>query len=346
MSAYRIPSRRALAVVSSLALTVGALAVVGSRAAAATDRPTAIVSLGDSEISGEGAGDYDPGTDGPDNFCHRSEHAQVHETSIPDIDRTINLACSGATTDTVRLGGTGQYGEPVQTERLRQVARDYDVRVIAMTLGANDDPSFADVVLACITAWANPFASGCRDTRGPGWPGRVEDMEPAVAGVVDDVRSVMRDEGYADDDYQFVLESYASPVTEHMNRFTHALEGCPLRLDDANWGRTEAVPELSDGLRAVAERTGVRFLDMSRATENHEACNDNGLPHWQNGLVIDLSEIPNGLNEHIVQQTFHPTATGQAQIAGCVTQFVGMSGASGRCVAGPDGNLRAEASAA
>lgn len=36
------------------------------------ERKTSLISLGDSEISGEGVGTYEPGTNGPDNWCHRS----------------------------------------------------------------------------------------------------------------------------------------------------------------------------------------------------------------------------------------------------------------------------------
>ncbi|MEV4443452.1 hypothetical protein AB0K09_31560, partial [Streptomyces sp. NPDC049577] len=35
-------------------------------------RKTSLVSLGDSEISGEGVGTYEPGTAGPTHWCHRS----------------------------------------------------------------------------------------------------------------------------------------------------------------------------------------------------------------------------------------------------------------------------------
>ena len=70
-------------------MTVAALAacvllgMVGSPAAAAPaavdGRPTAVVTLGDSVASGEGAGDYEQGTRGEGgNWCHRSQNALIH----------------------------------------------------------------------------------------------------------------------------------------------------------------------------------------------------------------------------------------------------------------------------
>jgi hypothetical protein len=81
-------------------LTAGLLAVAGSASpatAAPGTGPTAVVALGDSAISGEGAGAYEPGTNGPGgDFCHRSTRALIQQTAIPGIQSRISLACSGA----------------------------------------------------------------------------------------------------------------------------------------------------------------------------------------------------------------------------------------------------------
>lgn len=57
------------------------------------ERKTSLISLGDSEISGEGVGTYEPGTDGPDNWCHRSPDSAIHRTGIA-AEVTYNAACS------------------------------------------------------------------------------------------------------------------------------------------------------------------------------------------------------------------------------------------------------------
>ena len=145
------------------ALLATGLLAAGSAAwapAAAADRPTAVVSLGDSAISGEGAGAYEPGTDGPRDYCHRSANSLVQATAIAGIQARVNLACSGAASSDVRIGGTSHYTEPSQAEQLRAVAAAYDVKLLVLQVGANDEPAFADTVLTCIQAWAEPVRPG------------------------------------------------------------------------------------------------------------------------------------------------------------------------------------------
>jgi len=336
-------ARRLVAVATGALLGAGALAAGAPPALAGPGSgPTAVVALGDSAISGEGAGAYESGTDGPVDYCHRSGNALIQATSIAGIQTKINIACSGAASSDIRIGGTSHYTEPSQADRLRAIARDYDIKMLVLQVGANDDPHFADSVYTCIEAWANPFASGCRYTLGPVWPSRMTAMAPKVEAVVNDLRTVMREAGYADSSYQFVLQSYASPFTENMNSLTHAFEGCPIRIADAYWGRTSAVPQLSAALRGVATRTGVRFLDLARATEGREACNRSSSPDWITPLIVDVDELfESGDPSHVVQQSFHPNAYGHGQMGRCLTEFYAGTFREGACLRGGDGNLHA-----
>jgi lysophospholipase L1-like esterase len=336
-------ARRLAAVAAGTLLGAGVLTAGASPALAGPGSgPTAVVSLGDSAISGEGAGSYESGTDGPSDYCHRSANSLIQATTIPGIQARINIACSGAASSDIRIGGTSHYTEPSQADRLRAIARDYDVKMLVLQVGANDDPAFSDSVLTCVEAWANPFASGCRYTLGPVWPGRVAAMAPKVVAVVNDLRTVMREAGYADSAYQFVLQSYASPFTENMNLLTHAFEGCPVRIADAYWGRTSAVPQLSAALRGVAASTGVRFLDLARATEGKEACNRSSSPDWITPLILDVDELfESGDPSHVVQQSFHPNAYGHGQMGRCLTEFYAGANREGACLRGSDGNLHA-----
>jgi lysophospholipase L1-like esterase len=332
-------------------LTAGALLGAGFLVAGAAPAlagpgsgPTAVVSLGDSAISGEGAGAYEPGTDTGSNYCHRSANALIKATSIPGIEAKINIACSGAASSDIRIGGTSHFTEPSQADQLRAIARDYNIKMLVLQVGANDDPAFADSVYTCVERWANPFASGCRYTLGPVWPSRMAAMAPKVEAVVADLRTVMRQAGYADSSYQFVLQSYASPFTENMNSLTHAFEGCPIRIADAYWGRTSAVPQLSAALRGVATRTGVRFLDLARATEGREACNRSTSNEWITPLIIDVGEFfESGDPGNIVRQSFHPNAAGHGQMGRCLTEFYAGGTREGACRRGADGNLHAVA---
>ena len=328
------------------ALLAGGLTLATPAAGVADDRPTAIVSLGDSAISGEGAGNYEEGTRGENgNWCHRSANALVHRTAV--ADRTINLACSGAEAANVSLADTTHYTEGSQARRLIGIAQQYRVTTVVVQVGANDEPAFADTILNCIAKWFDPFSSGCRTKLRTEWPQRLAAMAPRVEVAVHDVRSAMSQAGYAPGSYNLVLTSYASPLTERMDSLLHGPQGCPFKLADAGYGRTEAVPQLSEALRGVASRTGVKFLDFSRATEGHEACSgyDDSSTEWQNRVKVDpWAWVTGGLDAvgiHMAQESFHPNAKGHAQLGRCVTEFVNSGANSARCLIGADGNVHA-----
>lgn len=336
------PRRLAVALAAALAGT--ALAVSPAVAAPVDDRPVAIVALGDSAASGDGAGDYVPGTRGEDdNWCHRSPHAYVHHTGL--AAESVNLACSGAPSAQVGFGPATQYGEGSQAERLVAVAREYRVRTVTVQAGANDDVALIGTGIACIRAAIVPGTPPCRDTIGAEWSARVAATAPKVEAAVRDVRAAMRRAGYADGEYALLLASYASPVSEKMIPF-HGARGCPYAEDDAAWARTVAFPELSSALRGVADRTGARFLDMTRATEGYEACSRSSAgQEWQRRITVDPEALVHGgldaVGFHLFQESFHPNATGHAQMGRCVGEFVRSGAAEGACLVGADGSLHA-----
>ncbi len=306
-------------------------------------RPRAIVALGDSIMSGEGAGDYAPGTRGENgNFCHRSANALVYRIDLPGVTERINLACSGA--DAADVGFARPNGSPgsAQAERLRQVAQRYRVVAVAVTVGANDDPHFADTMLRCIEAWARRSGPSCSDVLAPQWPQRLDAMTPKIAGALTDIRSAMRGAGYSDGDYELVLTSYPSPLTEDVVARLRDLSGCPLRTEDLAWVRTEAVPQLAAALQGVAERTGARFLDLSRAARGHEACTSPGAPsrEWINRLRVDFELLRREETGHrALAESFHPNATGYDRIAGCLQEFLRGQRQEAVCVVDTDGAL-------
>lgn len=303
------------------------------------------MALGDSSASGEGAGDYEPGTGGErGDWCHRSSHAYIRQTGLAST--SVNLACSGAASAQVGFGTARRYTEGSQARRLVAVARSHRVTTVVAALGANDDPGFVDVVVRCVAVFLNPALPGCSATLADQWRGRLAGMAPKVERALRDVRAAMREAGYRDQDYTLVLASYPSPVTESMVA-AHGL-GCPFRAEDARWGRGVAVPQLSAALAGVAEQVGARFLDMSRAAEGLEACTDAG-QEWQHRLTVDPEAFvrggPSGAG-HLAQESFHLNAAGHGQLAGCLTEFVKAGGTKARCVPGSDGRLHALAAGA
>ncbi|QLE73741.1 hypothetical protein FGW37_21080 [Streptomyces rectiverticillatus] len=358
--------RCSLAAVAAFAAALGGLAVTGPTALAATappapaaatplspelekiraaeavklygdaaqrpleQRKTSLLSLGDSEISGEGVGTYEPGTNGPANWCHRSPDAAIHRTSIP-ADVTYNVACSGASTANIRIGGSKQYAdELVQSDSLAVKARNTRVKMVLLVAGANDDLQFGPVMTDCVTRYLT-LQGTCEPKYAPGWQARVDGLVPKVEQTVRDLRTVMKDAGYADGDYKLVLMGYPSPIGpdfEDNPSFPGKLPGgCVGHTSDAAWGRNSAVPAFERGMRKAARDTGAAYLDNSRLFHGHEVCMEDT---WARGLYVDLSN-PFPPDANSVRQSFHPNARGHGAFASCLSGIYRAGYREGAC---------------
>lgn len=300
------------------------------------ERKTSLVSIGDSEMSGEGVGTYEPGTDGPDNWCHRSPDSAVHRTGI-GAEVTYNVACSGANTENVRIGGSKQYDdELVQSESLAVKARNTRLEQIQVFVGANDDLQFGPVLTDCVVRWFT-LQGPCQAKYEDGWQDRVDALVPKVERTLGDLRTVMSDAGYADDDYQLVLLGYPSPIGPDIKDnpdFPGKLPGgCTGYTSDSGWGRDGAVPPFERGLREAAKRAGTEYLDLSRLMQGHEVCMENT---WVRGLHVDLSN-PFPPDENSVRQSFHPNERGHGAFAACLTAMYRTESREASC-ADPDGS--------
>ncbi len=310
--------------------------------------PLTIVSLGDSTLSGEGAGGYTPDTDGLNgNWCHRSPKATVFETDVPGIEQKVNLACSGAPSAQIALGDVKQWTETSQAQRLAELTRTHRVAAVVIAIGANDEPHFSARIADCVKAWFSSGAPPCSEKLRQDWKPQVDAMVPKVVNALGDVKKVLANAGYLPEDYQLVLQSYAAPIGPGVPENLRNLNGCPFRIEDLNWVRQEGVPVLTDGLRTAATQAGARFLDLSRAGNGHEACTggDNPASEWFSRLSLQLSDLTKiDRASHATQESFHPNANGHAQFGRCLTEFLGTTEPASACLAGADGNLHPAAS--
>lgn len=307
----------------------------------------AIVALGDSVASGEGAGSYTRDTDGQNgNYCHRSKVAEVMKTKIDHYPFRYNLACSGAKASAITA--KGRYGEPAQTEELARIAKQHPVGAIVVTAGANDDPDFSGLLRKCVEATL--FSAPCSQGFDKQWQAKVDAMVPKVSRALRGVRDTMRQAGYRDDAYQLIVQSYAAPVGPDMKDQLRDLNGCPITKQDVRWVRGKGVPTLSKGLARAAEQADARFLDMSKAGYGHEACtgkvNQKGKGQraggeWFNRLKIDWQDLQfAGRANHSIASSFHPNAAGQRAFAKCLTEFVAGERQRAECVPGQSNDLR------
>jgi lysophospholipase L1-like esterase len=302
--------------------------------------PPAVVTLGDSTLSGEGAGNYVTGTNGENgNWCHRSPAAAVYQLHLPPGITPIDLACSGA--HAAQVGSASDpAGAGTQAQQLGDLTRRFRITDVVIQIGANDDPGFSDVVNRCVSAWASHSADGCAGQLRTDWPQRVAQMRPKVLSAVQAVQAVMARAGYRPGSYSLALQSYASPVAPDVVPALQNLSGCPLLTGDLRWIRDTAVPQLSEALRAVARQAQVRFLDLSRAGDGHEACA--GGTEWFTRLTVDWESLKDDNRaSHATQESFHSNATGYAEIGRCMGEFLASREINAVCVADQQGSLQA-----
>jgi hypothetical protein len=337
----------------------GAAVPAGATVPAPTpdDRPSAVVAIGDSYLSGEGgrwegnhASDYGDrrGTDraayrnrlgfwrysqarvygASASGCHRSDVAPVNSSGIP-VDQAINLACSGASTiNLVRQanGGRSHRGEAPQADQLAALAPGLDVEMVVVSIGGND-LGFGDIILDCAlgyllsTSW---WTDTCHDEQQAAADRAMADAMAGVGGAIDEIRAALAVAGHQPGDYRLVLVSYPSPVPSG-DEFRYrqgswsrtVVGGCPFWNSDASWARDSFVPQLSANLAAVAASRGIEFLDLQDALEGREICAA-GAAQGDGPSAEWARFLSTGLLQGEAQESLHPNAIGQVAIGTCL----------------------------
>ncbi|HEY0699902.1 MAG TPA: ricin-type beta-trefoil lectin domain protein, partial [Micromonospora sp.] len=292
-------------------------------------RRNALITMGDSEISGEGVGTYVPGTHQPGNWCDRSYDQAVFRTGIAS-DVQYNVACSGATPWNLIAGGPTQHNEHNQGDNLAIKARNTRIKLIWVVVGANGDGTiqFGPVATDC-TLRRVLFQGPCYPTYTDQWAIRTDGSRQAVQDALNSIRQTMTNAGYLRSDYELAFMSYpspASPDVEDNPNFPGWYDGgCLMYLHDQAFARNKAVPMFESALRAAAANTGTRYLDASRLFHGHEVCTDNTSVR---GLYIELGVW----DENAARQSFHPNYRGHGMFAQCMTAFFNSGLPQATCV--------------
>jgi hypothetical protein len=261
----------------------------------ASARAQAVVSLGDSAISGE-AGRWAGNTNGSssrtdatgpatyyDNAnhtaettpgCHRSISAEVHIGGVPDK----NLACSGARTYT-HTGDDGAFkpgldfynsgGQIGQALALQRYAATQNVKAVVVLIGANDY-GFADIVQACVLDWLTSpswWKNYCQDDSSIKSIFSASNVATVTANVKQaflNVRQAMRNDNYADSSYRILIQTYSSPLPNGSGirypetGFTRqSTGGCGVWNSDANWSNNTVVATFNSTIRNALAQSGL-----------------------------------------------------------------------------------------
>jgi hypothetical protein len=279
-----------------LLAAAGAALAIMPAAAGAQVRP-AVVSLGDSAISGE-AGRWAGNTNGSssrtdatgpatyyDNAnhtaeaiagCHRSISAEVHIGGAVD---SKNLACSGARTYT-HFGDDGAFkpgldfysdssGRQGQALALQQYAGGHNVKAVVVLIGANDY-GFSDIVQSCVADWLTSpswWKNYCQDDsniKSIFSASNVAAITRNVSNAFLNVRQAMRNANYADTAYRILIQTYSSPIPGGggfrygETGFTRqSVGGCGVWNSDASWANNTVVATFNSTIRNALTLSGL-----------------------------------------------------------------------------------------
>ena len=360
------PRRTLLIAMAAAVLAISYLPAKSSEAAPGSG-PTAIVSLGDSFISGE-AGRWNGNSlnmfgtrDGTDraascvlgifcsydaarvygatasNGCHRSDVATIKSSGI-SVSERINIACSGAKSENIwraSQGGVSFKGEAPQADQLLTIAQQKDVKLVVLTILAND-VGFADRVINCTASWILGLGA-CNASE----QATIQSLMPAAQNglrkSIDEVRAVMAAAGYSPSQWRLVIAGYSSPVPTAANvRYSGSDRwnsgGCPFYDADFNWAKNTATPYIIDSMRTVAAEKGVQFLDVRNALNGHEVCHRSAslVSSSPNPVTAEwVRWVNTGLTQGDAQESMHPNAYGQRAIGKCLQLIYGKTSTSG-----------------
>ncbi|MGH3861394.1 ricin-type beta-trefoil lectin domain protein [Actinokineospora sp.] len=295
-------------------------------------RKTSVISAGDSEISGEGTGDlslYEPGTNGPTSYCHRSVKAAIKVVDIP-VEVKSNIACSGGRNENLRFQGPGTFEKSDnQGDKLAIQARNTQVKMIWLVMSANDygGIEFGPLMTKCSDNRVF-FKGTCWQSESGNEVARFTVVRNNLRGGIADIRSIMRDAGYQQGEYQLIVSSYPSPVSpdvEDNPKFPGwYFGGCTLYLADMAAGRNKLVPMFEEAVRDAALSSDTRYIDASRLFAGHEPCTEQP---WVTGLL----NTGNIFNPNDWRQSWHPNVAGHAAFARCMRDMYNSGAATGTC---------------
>ena len=334
-----------------------------------------VVSLGDSIISGEagrwagnqslstanvdalGAAAYlDAGQSESTERCHRSSSAAIHIGTI----KSMNFACSGARTSTaVDKNGSfkpgidffNEGGRQGQALLLEQFAREHMVKLVTLSIGANDF-SYEAIVTQCVTDFMKPSAVGafCKNNS------TVSSLVSAAAAekirvdteqAILNINTAMQNAGYANSEWTLGIQLYPqliAPVTEirypESGYDRQLAGGCGIRDEDITWMRDTWFSRMNQtfslaAAAAQAQVPGLQVvtLDAANAFGQHTLCHiavnrvqaAGGAQDWRDANAVDLSEWVMEINilnpaDTFRQESFHPNYWGQLALRSCWRQ--------------------------
>ena len=394
----QIPRSRRLSV--PLLLLTAAVSLVVASPSAHADGPGAgtpyVVTVGDSYISGEagrwagssnnseapadalGAHAYHDNAGGTAETiprCHRSKSAEAY---IGGGVNGLDLACSGARTNTT----TGDYFKPGidfyddgagnlgQAKLLQQFATNHNVKLVVASIGGNDF-NFASIVQSCVSdfllspSWNPDYCKDDSSVVANFTSANITAVRGRIATSFQNVRTAMRNAGYADGAWTLLVQTYPSPIPASSGfRYSQTgytrqdTGGCGFWNADADWANATALGTINSTVRAAIGQSGLtntRLLELQSTFNGRRLCEKTvglyeevGLSSWTQPTAVDKTEWINQIrtvttvgSNYYIQESIHPNYWGQLALRSCVRQSYTLS-RGGTCTISGTGLLSGE----
>lgn len=373
--------RRPQVVLALTTLVAGLLVALAPTVPAQADGPGNgapwVVTLGDSYISGEAgrwAGSsnasssradalgptayYDnaSGTGEQIDRCHRSKSAEAY---IGGGVNGLNLACSGATTGTTNGSnfkpgldfyddGAGHQG---QAKMLQGFAAGHNVKMVVVSIGGNDF-NFGSIVTTCVEdflyspSWAKDYCNDDSSVKSNFTTANIASVRARIAAAFQNVRTAMRNAGYADGAWTLLVQTYPSPLPSSTGfRYSQSgytrqsTGGCGFWNADADWANSTALPTINSTVTGALTDSGLvngKVLDLSSAFNGRRLCEntvglyeEKGIASWTSPGAVDNTEWINQIrtvstccsnSPYYIQESLHPNYWAQLATRSCVRQ--------------------------
>jgi lysophospholipase L1-like esterase len=267
---------------SLLAIAVLAAAIAAPAAAA---KPLQYVGMGDSYSAASGVQPPDPEAT-PD--CLRSSKNFAHVIADAIGAALTDVTCGGA--------DTNDYFEPQYDDVPPQLdALSKHTRLVTMTIGGNDSNVFIDTIVSCGSAGFASAGQGspCKDEYGSSFEDTIRTKTyPALVKTLKAVHKRARRAKVAILGYPWIM-----PKTDGCYPTMPVAKGDVPYVRHIQWTLNQAV-------RRAAKKTGSRYVNFSKASEGHDACQPIGV-RWIEPAVGTTNPV-----------IVHPNALGEMHMAG------------------------------
>jgi lysophospholipase L1-like esterase len=252
------------------------------------------VALGDSYSAASGVLPPDPAA--PPS-CLRSTSNYPHVIAAATGAELTDVTCGAAE--------TGDFFSPQYSGVAPQLdAVGEDTELVTMTIGGNDSGVFINSIVECGAAGLSTLGQGspCKDRYGSSFEDTIRATTyPSLVNALRAVRAAAPEAQVAILGYPWIMPKTGG-----------CFDKMPVAEGDVPYLRGIQAT-LNDAIRRAAAATGATYVNMSKVSDGHDACQPFGV-RW-------IEPVLQGTNAVVV----HPNALGEQQMAARAIKVLGLS---------------------